>query len=584
MSIFIETIDLTKEYKLASGETITALKNINLKISRGEIFGIFGRSGAGKTTLIRVLRGVEPFNSGSIIINGITLLPENKTDKLHLYRLKRISSIHLQRNFGLWADTVLHNVMRKLNIIKHNSETVDLPNIESLEYTNMKNKAIDILKLVKLENKANWFVNMLSGGEKQRLVLARQLALAENGLELLLLDEPLTMSDFILRDLILKNVRNTAKQNNITIVISSHNPFVLESICDRIAILDRGSIEKIMNSQNFGEIIWSKIDEINKLKPLLQTHVIISARNIQQVYYHQNLKKAFNLKIDKLEIFEGEILGIVGRSGIGKTVLIRILSGVEMPKNGEVIYHFEKSVNIYDLGYNALDSRIKIGLVHQELDLEYFATVRDLIMSKIGFKNENVISNAKKKAKQLGLKENIIDFIHRLGDLPFSEVKAKLDKLNLDPQVLNDLFPISPLEAYEGQIIPLFNSFGLDKSLLNRKTKELSGGEKIRIAIILQILSKPKILFLDEPFGDIDPYTTNKIINFLIQINKEQNMTIIISTHHYDVLKNCVHRLLLLKEDDKKALTEIDKICDNSDEFNDIIKNLYTYFSRNKLI
>jgi len=568
---FIDIKNLTKKYILSNGNIIQAIRNINLEIKKGEIFGIFGRSGAGKTTLIRILRGVEPFDEGIIKINGISLLPNNNTDKQIIHKLKRFSSIHLQRSFGLWADTVLHNIMRRLNVIKYNSEVVDLPNLDSLEYNTMKNETMKILEIVGLDQKADWFSGILSGGEKQRLVLARQLALAGHGLQLLLLDEPLTMSDSNLKFIAFKELKEIILKNEITAIITSHLPKILEYLCDRIAILEKGIIKKIILKNSVNNKITLELPQPIKLKPLSTKKIIISIEDLDIIYYRDNLKKAFNLKIKELNIYKGEILGILGRSGIGKTILLRTIAGLEIPKKGKIIFYNNKNVNIYKLGLDAMEIRRTIGLMHQELDLEYYAYVKDLILSKLGLKGETAIHNALKKAKELGIKENIIDVISRLGDLPYYEISSKLEKLELDPHIIQDLFPVPPFDAYEKIIIPMFNKLDLNINLLERKTSELSGGEKIRIALLLQLFSKPKILLLDEPFGDLDPYNIIRLINFLKEINSKSGLTIIIASHHSKIFKECVHRIVKLKEMENfssienifEGKSEIKSICDD---------------------
>jgi methyl coenzyme M reductase system subunit A2 len=576
MDNFIEVNNLIKKYVLSNGKEIIALRNINLKVGEGEILGIFGKSGAGKTSLIRILRGVEPFNNGEIRINGINLLPNDQTNKKDLHKLKRISAIHLQRSFGLWADSVLHNVMRRLNVINYGSEVVDLPAEENDEYKKLKDEATKILGIVGLSHKKDWFAGVLSGGEKQRLVLARQLALAGNNLELLLLDEPVTMSDPSFKRMSLDSIKDLITRFNITAVITSHLPGILEHICDRIIILDEGEIKQIVSPENFSSKISEKLPKPIELKPLHEKRLILSGNGVEVKYYHLNLKKAFSLYIDNLKVYEGEILGVLGRSGIGKTVLLRSLAGVETPKKGKILFHPKEGepTDIFELGFDAMKIRNNICYMHQELDLGYFSNIKDMILSKIGLKGESAIRKARKKAKKLGIKEEYVDIIHRLADLPYYEISSKLETLEIEPQIIRDLFPIPTLEAYEDLIIPLLKRFGLDLGILERKTKELSGGEKIRVALLLQIFSKPKILLLDEPFGDLDPFTLREITNFLKEINAELGLSIIIASHHYEFVKECAHRIMMMEDGTEyskigkigETKEEIDKLCQEFSE------------------
>ncbi|MHA2204184.1 MAG: ATP-binding cassette domain-containing protein, partial [Candidatus Hodarchaeales archaeon] len=156
---------------------------------------------------------------------------------------------------------------------------------------------------------------------------------------------------------------------------------------------------------------------------------------------------------------------------------------------------------------------------------------------------EPAIAAARKRAKELGIKEQIVDFIHRLDDLPDSEVNEKLEKLGLSKEVIHDLFPIPPWSAISEIVIPMFEEFGLSRELLERKSQELSGGEKVRVALALALLSGPKVMLLDEVGGDVDPITLRNIRNFLVSINNQFNTTIICASHNIEFVKELSHKV-----------------------------------------
>ena len=580
--------NLTKSYILSNGTTITALDNVSFELYENEIIGIIGRSGSGKTTLIRVLRGVEPFDSGEFSIGTLHITPQASGDAIR--HLKQITAIHLQRSFALWADTVLINVMRRLNALEIGDETADLPEEVFSEYESMKEKALELLRAVDLEHKADHVAHTLSGGEKQRLQLARQLAVAQN-LKLLLLDEPLTMSDPGNKLKSLDFIKNVQKQFNISCLVASHYPQLLLHLCHRVMWIDQGRLRGIGGPLDIINQFLSSREDLLPLKKLDTKEVIIKVKSLTREYYTSDLDLTFRLENLNMEIYKGEILGVVGPSGVGKTILLQNLAGIDIPKTGQVLYFLEdiegeeikeneepkvgeegaegqkvgdgeKGVNICQLGMDSVLARRQVSYVRQELALTYNALVKDLAAGVLGIKGEPAIAAARQRAKELGIKESIIDFVYRLTDIPDSDVNEKLEKLGLDKEIIHDLFPIPPWSAISEIVMPVFEQVGLNHEILERKTQELSGGESIRVALALALLSGPKVLILDEVAGDLDPLTIRTIRNLLVAINSQFNTTIVCASHHIDFISEISHRLLYLKNEKIVKIGDPKEICD----------------------
>jgi methyl coenzyme M reductase system subunit A2 len=175
---------LVKDYSTAHGPK-RVLDGVSFSVADAEVVGITGRSGSGKSTLLKILRGVESFESGEIEIDGQII--KASSGKAGEKTLRKATAIHLQRNFGLWGGPAIENVIRRLNYHVVGTEALPLP--EHHTYQELYDEALSILQLVHLDEKALHSTDQLSGGEKQRLVLARQIAAKP---KILLLDEPVT--------------------------------------------------------------------------------------------------------------------------------------------------------------------------------------------------------------------------------------------------------------------------------------------------------------------------------------------------------------------------------------------------------
>lgn len=569
ITTLISIKNLTKIYELTNGRSIKALDDVSLEIGEGEIFGVLGKSGSGKTTLLRILRGVEEFNAGSFRIDDLEITLDSISD-FHLNtKLKMRTAIHLQRNFGLWATTAVENLMRRLNALEVGNEMADLPEEDTSSYNEIRKEAEVFLKAVNLSHKANDLAAVLSGGEKQRLVLARQLILlGRSPVKVLLLDEPVTMSDHHLKSISLDFLKEVAQKQKTTVLITSHIPAILKYLCDRIALLKNGRVSDIGEPEPIIQKFMADINPVLPKTPHKPGKIILSARNIEAKYYDHKLHLGFHLKVPSIDLYEQEIFGVLGLSGIGKTVLLRILSGVELTKKGELIYHIDKPVNVNQLGLDSLYTRSKIGIVHQEFDLGHHSLVKNLAVSRMGIRGEGVLNAAKRKAKEYNIKEEMVDALYRLNDLPLFEVNRRLEELKIEPVILKDLFPLPSWEAIQEIVIPLFQKFQLEEEILERKAYELSGGERIRVAIILEVLAQPKILFLDEPFGDLDPLTLREVTNMLKAVNRDFGTTIVVTGHHVDFIKECAHRIA--KIDEMENHSEITKIATTENEINEL--------------
>lgn len=219
----IQIENLNKTYQVANNESHVALRDINLAIEDGSIFGIIGQSGAGKSTLVRCINLLEHPTSGTITIDGRDVTQLSGKDLLEF----RSSVGMIFQNFSLFQQrSVLRNVMFPLEL-RH----VDKKKAEE--------RARELLAMVGLEEKANKYPSQLSGGQQQRVAIARALA---NRPSIMLCDEATSALDTMTTHSILELLKRINQELGVTLIIITHSLTVAELICDNVVVIDEGVI------------------------------------------------------------------------------------------------------------------------------------------------------------------------------------------------------------------------------------------------------------------------------------------------------------------------------------------------------
>ena len=225
MGAIIEIRNLSKTF--GSGENaVAALQDVSLAVEPGEIFGIIGLSGAGKSTLVRCINLLERPDEGKILFHGQDLTHVGSRE-LRMQR-RKISMIFQSFNL-LDQRTSLDNICFPL----------ELAGVSRRE---ARKRAMELLEIVGLPDKANAYPVQLSGGQKQRIAIARALA---SDPEVLLCDEATSALDPQTTDQILKLLQSINRERGITVIIITHQMSVIEQICNRVAILDSGCVAEI---------------------------------------------------------------------------------------------------------------------------------------------------------------------------------------------------------------------------------------------------------------------------------------------------------------------------------------------------
>jgi len=503
---FISVHDLSMDF----GD-IPVLNKVSFEIPEGEIIGVIGRSGAGKSVLMHLLRGVEqPPTSGSIIYHmaacdtctfmdvqsragsrcpecGGKLLAvdvdlwDPKSDGMKS-RIMNRTAIMFQRTFALYGDDrVIENVLHALDDIRYPQE-------------HAVTRAADLIDQVKLSHRMMHIARDLSGGEKQRVVLARQLA---KNPAILFADEPTGTLDPETAKLVHGMLTDMAKQHTMGMVVTSHFPQVIEDMADRAMLLVDGEIAMMGSPKAVIRSFAKDYHEIDAAAPVELGEKILAARDVTKRYISvdRGVVKAVNMVT--FDIAKKEIFGIIGKSGAGKTTLSQIISGIIEPTSGEM--NILIGDDWVDMTKPGIDQRGRakeyIGLLHQEYDLFPHRTVLDNLTDSIGLEFP----------KELAMRKAIATLLMA----GFTEERGR--------------------------------------EILNRFPGELSDGERHRVALAQVLIREPRLVVLDEPTGTMDPITKQDVKHSILNARNEMDETFIIVSHDMDFVHDICDRLAIMR-------------------------------------
>jgi methyl coenzyme M reductase system subunit A2 len=487
------------------------LKNISFEIGEGEVLGIIGRSGAGKTVLMHLLRGVEqPPTSGQIIYHvavcdscpyigvgsmagkpcpscGSVLRAQdidlwNEKDEDLRRRLMRRTAIMFQRTFALYGnDRVIENVLHAL-------DDIDYPQDKAI------NRAADLLDQVRLSHRMMHIARDLSGGEKQRVVLARQLA---KDPFLLFADEPTGTLDPETADLVHRMLTEACRRNHMGMVVTSHFSQVIKSVADRAMLLVDGNIAMLGSPDEVITKFMADLSDTETFEVPEFGREILIARDVFKRYISVDRGVVRAVNGVTFEVYEREIFGIIGKSGAGKTTLSRIMAGIIEPTAGEMIIRIgEDAVDMTKPGIeNRGRAKGYIGLLHQEYDLYPHRTVLDNLTDAIGLEFP----------KELAMRKAVIT----LKMAGFSEEKSR--------------------------------------EILDRLPGQLSEGERHRVALAQVLIREPRMVILDEPTGTMDPLTKVDVKHSIMHARDEMDETFIVVSHDIDFVRDICDRLALMR-------------------------------------
>jgi methyl coenzyme M reductase system subunit A2 len=356
------------------------------------------------------------------------------------------------------------------------------------------NKAADLLDQVNLSNRMMHIARELSGGEKQRVVLARQLV--KNPI-ILLADEPTGTLDPKTADIVHETILNAIKNFKMSLIITSHWPKVVEELSNRALWLDEGRIIKIGDPHQVAAEFMKEVGEVGDQEKVEIGKPVIRARELKMTYFSLDRGIVRAVNDISFDVNEGEIFGLIGVSGAGKTTTSKIISGLLVPTSGTIEVRIgDEWIDLKKLGPDNKGRATKyIGILHQEYSLYPHRSVIDNLTESIGLDLPYELGERKA--------------IQTLMTAGFTEKKAK--------------------------------------DILAKMPEELSEGERHRVAMAQVLIKEPRILVFDEPTGTMDPVTKIEVAKSILHARKELGETFIIVSHDMDFVAQVCDRASLMR-------------------------------------
>jgi microcin C transport system ATP-binding protein len=482
-------------------KAVEIVHNISFDVNPCETVALVGESGSGKSitahSIMRLLPYPQAFHpGGKIIMEGkeILSLPQKAMRDI---RGKDISMIFQEPMSAL---NPLHTIEKQVGeIIRQH---------QRCKKSEVKQKVIELLQQVKLrdiENKLKAYPHQLSGGQRQRVMIAMAIA---NKPTLLIADEPTTALDVTTQKDILDLLKELQDQYQMSILIITHDLGVVNYMANRVLVMHQGTIvEEGVTETLFAHpkheytrfLIDSHPDgdpvEVNKtnIKTILESDSL-SVRFPKSKPLFGRPKDFFEaLQSINLKIYKGQTLGIVGESGSGKsTFALAILKLIQ--SEGIIHYNGQDINRLTEKQMQSLRSCLQIVFQDPFTSLSPRMCIQEIIEE--GLKVHETLSQEEMNVRV----ENILEEV------------------------------------------------GLSPEMKHRYPHEFSGGQRQRIAIARSLILNPELIFLDEPTSALDQAVQKQIINLLRKLQKERELTYVLISHDFNVIKALSHQIMVLKD------------------------------------
>lgn len=500
--------NLVKIYKIADIEVV-ALQGLDLTVAAGEFMALVGASGSGKTTLLNLLGGLDEPSAGRLQIAGRDMLQLNEKERVH-YR---------QQVVGFLWQQPSRNLLPYLTAW----ENVALPLVLGGKKAR-KERAMALLEMVGLADRAMFRPDRLSGGQQQRVGLAVALA---NNPALLLADEPTGQVDSATADSIFALLRQIHQANQTTVIIVTHDQRVVNKV-DRVVAIRDGRITTEVRRQQTGQHIeeeeWVVLDRSGRLH--------LPAAYVQALDLRERVK--LRLEDNFVAVWPGQKNGS-GREPIAKPAAQSAKAGPTF-HSGQIALQTHQLTRIYETGNEPVRAVNEVSLTIPAGQMAVVkgpsgsgkTTLLNLIAGLDEPSSGRVLVNgqdlaAMKAPERLNLRRQALGFVFQsFGLLPYLTARE-----NIETALRLVKAPAGERQQRSQELLDLVGLSGR----ANHRVHELSGGEQQRIALARALANRPGLVLADEPTGQLDTATGHDIIALLRHIIGQTGVTILIASH-----------------------------------------------------
>ena len=563
----LEISNLTVVYPTRTGK-FTAVQDVNLSVQPGEILGIVGESGAGKSTISAAIMQLIDYpgyiEKGSIKLSNINLIGMSEDE---IYRLR-----------GQKIGVIFQDPLTALNPVL----TVGFQLMESIRLhrglsgEELNAQAVELLTQVGIsdaKHRLNQYPHQFSGGMRQRVVIA--IALAGEP-DLLLADEPTTALDVSIQSEILELIQDLCRKRQLGVILITHDMAVINEVADRVAVMLHGRVIEVERTK---QIIFSPKHEYTqsliaavprtdiKLERFELVHASAEDGNIstteqmgQNLLWFDGLKKEQKMKTPLLkvehltvdflktkglfksqnkyfravnnvsfDIKQGETFGLVGESGSGKSTIAKMIMGLQPPLEGRIFYRDEDTTNL------ANDAKLRL----QNVDMQ------------IIFQD------------------------------PFSSLNPRMlvREIISEPVIHHKMASVSEAEDL---VLDVLQRVGLPADAALKYPHQFSGGQRQRICIARALVMRPRFLICDEPTSALDVSIQASLLNFLKDLQKDLGLTILFISHDLAVIRQMCDRIAVMRYGELCELAESETLFENPrHEYTQELLRLMPKFGKN---